>query len=218
MSELSADHDAAARTASAMALSLRACKSLRPWSGACPRAISNMQAVVAIQMRIGIVRSFLVLIVSLGYPALTIKISKEMSRSIPRKGEPHVAFCLSGAYLGLGSMPQAVLLARPSVVGSSGARRKIVRDRQHPQGTSFGSRDVTTVRHEACAILQARAILPPFVWCLRRSAGLTPIKPTLTAVATAHSSERDHVFWSCPDYITSPTYLWGQFGRSYPPL
>ena len=61
-------------------------------------------------------RSFLVLIVSLGYPALTINISKDMSRSILRKAEPHGAFCLSGAYLGLGSMPQAALLVRPSVV------------------------------------------------------------------------------------------------------
>jgi hypothetical protein len=75
-----------------------------------------MQAVVAIQRRIGMVRSFLVLIVSLGYPALTINISKDMSRSILRKAEPHGAFCLSGAYLGLGSMPQAALLVRPSVV------------------------------------------------------------------------------------------------------
>jgi hypothetical protein len=69
-----------------------------------------MQAVVAIQMRIGMVRSFLALIVALGHPALTIKISKEMSRSILRKVEPHAAFCLSGTYLGLGSMPQALLL------------------------------------------------------------------------------------------------------------
>jgi hypothetical protein len=95
-----------------MALSLRACKSLWLWSGACPLAISNMQAVVAIQMRIGMVRSFLVLLVSLGYPALTTNIIKEMSRSILRKVEPHAAFCLGGAYLGLGSMPQAVLLLR----------------------------------------------------------------------------------------------------------
>jgi hypothetical protein len=64
---------------------LRAGSSLRLSPGAYPVAISNMQAMVAIQMRIGMARPFLMPLVPSGRAAPTIKIIRETNRSILRR-------------------------------------------------------------------------------------------------------------------------------------
>src|ERR1700676_226476 len=90
---------------------LRSCRSLLLWSGrpGGPIVISNMQAMVAIQMRIGMAHPVVIRLVPNG-PALTLEIVMEMNRSILRRlsRTPHPG--LTSAYLSLSAT--SILLMR----------------------------------------------------------------------------------------------------------